>query len=302
MDSIARPRLTKDTIRKLPVLCTDGAWGTELMKLGGKPGELKDLWNLSAPEKVYQVARSYVDAGSAVILTNTFSSNRVILGPYGEADRAAALTRAGVEISKRAADGRAWVFASMGPTGKMVSMEEIAPRECEEAYAEQAAAMAAGGADAIVIETQADLEEARAALKGCQRATSLPVGVSFTFDAGKDKTRTLMGVTVAQAHALARSMGASFVGANCGVGMESYVAVARLFAQCGDELPIWIKGNAGKPEVDSQGNTVYRATPEDFVRTVEPLLAAGAKFIGGCCGSTPEHIRRLAQVLEARKA
>jgi len=295
-------KLTRENLPDLPPLCTDGAWGTELMKLGGRPGELKDLWNLTAPEKVFQVARSYVEAGSQVILTNTFSGNRIVMASHGVQGRVTEVSRAGAEISKRAARGRAYVFGSIGPTGKMVSMGDLSPQEAEDVFAEQAAALEAGGVDAIVVETQTDLEEARAAIKGCLRASSLPVGVSFTFNSGKDKTRTMMGATVAQAHELALSTGASFVGANCGVGIDSYVTVARLFSECERKLPVWIKGNAGKPEPGPGGQTAYRGTPEIFARAVEPLLAAGVRFVGGCCGSTPEHIRAIVMAMVRARA
>jgi 5-methyltetrahydrofolate--homocysteine methyltransferase len=297
----ATRKLTRENFSDLPVLPSDGAWGTELMKLGGKAGEVKDLWNLEAPEKVFQVAKAYVDAGARVILTNTFSANRIVLERHGASARAADVSRAGAEISKRAAAGKAYVFASIGPTGKLVSMGQLDASVAEEVFAEQAAALEAGGADAIVVETQSDLEEAKAALKGCLRATRIPVGVSFTFDSGKEKDRTMMGVSVEQTWSLARECKASFVGANCGLGIESYIPVARKFAACGKDIPIWIKGNAGKPELGPGGSTVYRATPDVFAKAVGPLVEAGARFIGGCCGSTPEHIRALVAALSARR-
>jgi methionine synthase I (cobalamin-dependent) len=295
----ARSKLTRENLRDLPPLCTDGAWGTELMKLGGMPAEMRDFWNVSAPEKVLQVARSYVEAGSKVILTNTFSSNRIVLEGHGAADRVAELNRAGAEISRRAAEGKAYVFASVGPTGKMVAAGELAPEAVEEVYAEQAAALAAGGADALCLETFADIEEARAGLRGCLKACGLPVGVSFTFDSGKNKDRTMMGNTLEQAYAMARDGGASFVGANCGLGIESYVPLAQRFVACGRELPIWIKGNAGKPEAGPDGKTVYRATPEVYARAARPLFEQGVRFMGGCCGSTPAHIRAMVEALKA---
>lgn len=291
-------RLTAETIAKLPPLPADGAWGTELMKLGGRPGELRDLWNLTAPEKVLQVARSYVEAGARIILTNTFSANRIVLSTHGVAADPSDVARAGAEISKAAARGRAYVFGSIGPTGKMVSLGELALEAAEEAFAEEAAALEAGGADAIVVETQADLEEARAALRGCRRAARIPAGVTFTFDSGKDGTRTMMGVTVKEAYDLALSEGAAFVGANCGVPLDAYVPVARLFREAGRALPVWIKGNAGRPELGPDGTPVYRASPESFAAAVRPLLEAGARFVGGCCGSTPEHVRALAAAIE----
>jgi methionine synthase I (cobalamin-dependent) len=267
------------------------------MKLGGSPGEMRDFWNVSAAEKVLQVARSYVEAGSKVILTNTFSSNRAVLEGHGAAGRAAELSKAGAEISRRAAAGKACVFASMGPTGKMVSAGELSPEAAAEIFAEQAAALAAGGVDALCLETFSDLEEARAGLQGCLKACSLPVGVSFTFDSGKNKDRTMMGVTVEQAYGMARDGGASFVGANCGLGIEAYVPLAQRFVSCGRELPVWIKGNAGKPEAGPNGTTIYRATPEVYARAARPLFDLGVRFMGGCCGSTPAHIRAMADAL-----
>jgi len=272
------------------------------MKLGGASTELKDLWNISEPDKVLQVARSYVDAGARIILTNTFSANAITLERHGAAGRSSEVTRAGAAISRQAAGDRALVFGSIGPTGKLVSLKQITAEEAEVAFAEQAKALAAGGADAIVIETMSDLAEAQAALRACIATCDLPVGVSFTFDSGKEKNRTMMGVTPAQAWKLARDGGASFVGANCGVGIDTYVKVASEFAACGDELPIWIKGNAGRPEMDAEGVTHYRAGPDDFSRAVPELAAVGVRFIGGCCGSTPAHVRAIVSAIEALRA
>jgi methionine synthase I (cobalamin-dependent) len=290
-------KLTAQLLKSLPPLCSDGAWGTELSKLGCKPGEPSEFWNVSNPEKVFSVAKAYVDAGSRIILSNTFSGNRVVLGNHGAGGRVLELNKAGAEISKRAAQGKAYVFASMGPTGKMILTGDISAEEVVDAFAEQAAALEAGGADALCVETQADLAEAEAALAGCLKGSKLPVGLSFSFDSGKDKTQTMMGASPRQAYELARDNGASFVGANCGVGIDAYLAVARLFADCGDALPIWIKGNAGLPEIDESGKVVYRGSPDMFARAVKPLLDSGARFIGGCCGSTPAHLAAMSKAL-----
>ncbi len=292
-------KLTRESLAKLPPLCTDGAWGTELAKLGRKPGELSDLWNFTQPEKVLTVAKAYVDAGCQIILTNTFSANRFVLEKYDLVDKADEINTLGAELSKEAAAGKAYVFASLGPTGKMVMMGELSPEEVEEAFAEQAGALAAGGADALCIETQTELEEAVAALKGALKGCKLPVGVTFSFDSGKDKTATMMGVLPHQAYAMALENGASFVGANCGVGIANYIPVAKLFAQAGKELPIWIKGNAGLPEVDENGNTVYRGSPQMFADAVKPLIDAGVRFVGGCCGSSPAHLSAMVDALKA---
>lgn len=292
-------KLTKANFKSLPPLCTDGAWGTEMAKRGAKPGQMCDTWNVEEPDKVLSVAQGYVDAGSQVILTNTFNSNRIVLAKHGIADRAYELSKAGAEISRRAAQGKAYVFASLGPCGKIVMMGEIDPAEVTESAAEQARAFADGGADAIVIETQSDLAEAEAAVQGVLKACDLPVGFSFTFDAGENNDRTMMGVSIPEVYELAKKYGASFVGANCGAGIETFVNIAKQFAACGTDIPIWVKGNAGKAQVDDSGKTVYKALPQAYSDAVPELLAAGAKFIGGCCGSSPEHIKAVAQAMKA---
>lgn len=289
--------LTRDNFRGLPVLVTDGAWGTEMARRGARPGQMCDTWNVDEPEKVREVAGAYVDAGAQAILTNTFNSNRIVLAKHGLAEQAFALTRAGAAISREAAEGKALVFGSMGPCGKLVMMGEIDPAEVEEAAAEQARAFAEGGAHAIVLETQSDLVEAEAALKGIAGATDLPFGTTFTFDAGADNDRTMMGVSIPEVYDLARRAGCSFVGANCGAGIESFVNIAAQFRVCGDDLPIWVKGNAGQPVIGDDGQTCYKAPPALYADCVAPLLEAGARFIGGCCGSTPDHVRAMVQRL-----
>jgi len=296
-------KLTRDNFSQLPLSPTDGAWGTELMKLGGLSTELKELWNISSPDKVLQVATAYVNAGAKIILTNTFSSNRIMLERHGATGRSAELSRAGAAISRKAATDRALVFGSIGPTGKLLSLKQLSVAEAESAFAEQAIALAEGGADAIVIETMSDLEEAKVALRACMGACDLPVGVSFTFDSGKDKNRTMMGISPAQAWRAAKDGGASFMGANCGIGIDAYVKVAGELAQCGSDLPLWIKGNAGRPQMAADGSTHYLAGPEEFRRAVPELVAAGVRFIGGCCGSTPAHVAAIvAAIADIRSA
>jgi 5-methyltetrahydrofolate--homocysteine methyltransferase len=292
-------KLTRENFSELPPLCSDGAWGTELAKRGAQPGQMCDTWNVEQPDTIRALAKSYVDVGAQIVLTNTFNSNRIALERHGLAERAAELAQAGAAVSKQAAEGRAYVFASIGPCGKIIMMGEVTPEEIEASAAEQAAAMEAGGADAIIVETQSDLAEAEAALKGALGACAIPVGVSFTYEAGANNDHTMMGVSVPQAHELATSLGASFVGANCGAGIETFVNIAEQYAACGSELPIWIKGNAGRAEIDADGGTVYRAGPETYAEAVPTLLTAGARFIGGCCGSSPDHIGAVAAAMAA---
>lgn len=272
-------------------MLTDGSWGVHLQSLGLQPGESPDVWNLTHPDLVTKVAQAYIEAGSHIILTNTFGASRIMLGRHGYADQAYAINRAGAQISRAAAAGKARVFASIGPSGAMLMMGDVTEEELAAAFDEQAKGLAEGGAEAIVIETMSDLTEATLAVKAA-RATGLPVVACMTFDSGKNKDRTMMGVTPEQAAEDLAAAGADVIGANCGQGIEGYVPIcSRLHAAT--SLPIWIKPNAGLPQVED-GRTVYKTTPDEFAAHAGDLLKAGASFIGGCCGSNPEFIRALA--------
>ena len=269
---------------------TDGAWGTEFQARGLEAGECPDVWNLTHPERVEQVARAYVEAGSQVILTNTFQANRLALAGHGHASQVDEINRRGVEISQRAAAGRAYVFASLGPSGKLLMMGEVSEEDLRAAYTEQTQALARAGADALIFETMSDLAEAKVGVQAA-RATGLPVIVSLAFDSGKNHDRTMMGVTPEEAAAELTAVGADVIGANCGQGTENYAPLAkRLHDATG--LPLWIKPNAGLPEL-VDGRAQYKTTPEEFARHTAALVAAGASFLGGCCGTNPDFIRAL---------
>ena len=276
------------------LLITDGAWGTQLQARGLPPGTNPDTWNLTHPEQVEKVARAYAEAGSQVILTNTFRANEVAMNGVLETDLDA-INRAGVALSRRAA-GQALVFASIGPTGKMMVSGEMSGEQASAAFAAQSRSLAAAGADALLVETMSDIEEARLAVEAARR-TGLPVIVSFAFDSGKNKDRTMMGATPEAVAAAMAEAGADAVGANCGVGVEKAVSICqRLRAAC--DLPIWIKPNAGLPTIE--GSAIrYGASAEFFASHFVALREAGAAFLGGCCGSTPEFIRAL---VSARRA
>lgn len=283
----------EELLRRAPVVL-DGAWGTQLQMRGLPVGGCPDEWNLSHPEKVEEVARAYVEAGSQIILTNTFGSNPVTLERHGLADRVEAINRAGVEISRRAAAGRAKVFASIGPSGVMLMMGDKTPDQLRTAFAVQAEALAQAGADGLVIETMSDPAEALLALEAA-KATGLPVAVCMTFDSGKNRDRTMMGTTPEQAAEQLTAAGADVIGANCGAGPETYVQICRRLKSATDR-PVWIKPNAGLPEVVN-GQTVYRLSCDDFASYVPQFVDARASFIGGCCGTTPEFIRAICRIL-----
>jgi len=287
--------LIQKLVAQRPII-TDGAWGTQLQARGLATGDFPDAWNLTHGDRVAEVARAYVEAGSRVILTNTFGANRVRLAEAGLADRAAEINRKGVEISRAAAQGQALVFASIGPSGKMLMNGDITAEDLSVAFGEQARGLAAGGADALVVETMSDLEEAKLAVAAA-RTAGLPVVACMVFDSGKDKDRTMMGSTPEEVAVALTAAGADVIGANCGQGIAGFVKICeRLHAASG--RPIWIKPNAGLPEM-VEGQVVYRTRPQEFASFAPALVQAGATFLGGCCGTSPEFIQAVTRELQA---
>jgi len=280
------PELLND--RKL--LIADGAWGTELSKRGMQPGECPETWNRDHAADVLAVAASYVQAGSEIILSNTFGGNRFKLAKAGLEREVFELNRLGAAISKQAAAGKALVFASIGSTGEfMEPLGSITENEMVECFAEQIKGLIAGGADGFVIETMTDLGETKAAVRAAKENCSLPAVASLTFDRGQAGYATMMGVRPAQAASELDAAGADAVGANCGSGIANMVEIARLFRSA-TKLPLWIKPNAGLPELVG-GKTIFRETPDEMAGHLRQLIEAGASIVGGCCGTTPDHIR-----------
>jgi 5-methyltetrahydrofolate--homocysteine methyltransferase len=278
-----------------PVL-TDGAWGTELQSLGLSPRDCSDGWNLLQPDLVREIARSYVDAGSRVILTNTFRANTISLAGWRLESVADEINRAGARLSREAAEGRAWVFGSMGPTGEQLALSHLRREAAYAAFAEQATALAEGGVHALLLETFSDIEEARIALRAV-RTTGLPAIVSFAFPAGRNQERTTTGATPEQVAKAMTEAGADAVGANCG-SIEAYIAVCGRM-RVATHLPVWMKPNADVPR-DADGTAARITAHEYFARHAPSLVEAGAVFVGGCCGSTPSLIRAVAQTLAER--
>jgi len=271
------------------VRVTDGVYGTELQGRG-PAGGCPELLNADDPAAVEAVARSYVRAGADVILTNSLSAHRFGLALHGAADRAAEIARAAAEIAVRAVAGTdTKVFGSFGSTGRIVMTGDTPQADLAAAFAETASALAAGGVEAIVLETFNELAEAEIALRAVRDACDLPVVVSMAFAFGPDGTATMMGESPADLAKMAEAGGADAVGANCGVGPKQYVRVAELLKEA-TGLPVWIKPNAGMPAV-VEGRTTFPMGPAEFASFVPTLIEAGADFIGGCCGTTPDHIR-----------
>jgi 5-methyltetrahydrofolate--homocysteine methyltransferase len=271
--------------------------GTELIAAGLAAGECPETWNISRPEAIRAIHAAYLAAGARIATTNTFGANRKKLAVYGLGGAVAELNQAAALLSReavKAADQDALVAGDLGPTGEFV--EPFGPLSFAEAYdvyREQSEALVAGGVDFILLETFSDLGEARAAVLAARDA-GVPVAGTFTFDV---HGRTLLGADPETVAVVLEGLGAVFVGANCSLGPQELVPLVRRMAAAA-RGPVAVQPNAGLPRLLA-GRAVYPEGPEEFGRAGEELLAAGAWLIGGCCGTTPEHIRALRRAIAA---
>jgi 5-methyltetrahydrofolate--homocysteine methyltransferase len=278
----------------LKVLTADGAWGTELFKLGLVQGASPEEWNLSNPEPVKKIAESYLEAGSDIILTNTFGANRFQLERHGLAGKLEEINRTGAALTRDACRGKAITAGDIGPSGKMLVTEEVSPEELFDAFSHQAHALKEGGAQWLVVETMTDIGEMEIAVRAAA-ATELPVIASMTYEKKPTGYFTVMGHSPQDASQAAVKAGACVIGANCGSGIDSYVELSSVLRKLTD-LPVWIKANAGLPQL-VEGKITYPMTPEIYASYVRQLLEAGVNIIGGCCGTSPQFIKEVRAVV-----
>jgi 5-methyltetrahydrofolate--homocysteine methyltransferase len=291
-----------EKIKEGRILISDGAWGTFLQQKGLKPGECPELWNIEHPNDVFEIATSYINAGADMIETNSFGGTIFKLKPYGLGDKVFELNKAAAEISRRAAGPDKYVLGSIGPTGKIIMMGDVTFDELYEAFKEQAVALAEGGVDALVIETMSDMEEAIAAVKACKENTACEVICTMTFEkSGEKEYHTMMGVSPIDMLGDIIAAGATIIGANCGNGIKNMVEITELIRSVDPKIPILIHANAGIP-IYKDGETIFPEDPEEMASYVEALINAGANVIGGCCGTTPEHIRQIAKIAKQKFA
>lgn len=286
-------------INKGRVLVSDGAWGTFLQQKGLQPGECPEEWNLSRRNDVLDIAQSYIEAGADMIETNSFGGNYFKLKNYGLENKVFEINKTAAQISRQAAGAGHFVLGSVGPTGKLLIMEEVTEAQLYDAFKEQALALEAGGVDAIMIETMTDLNEARLAVRAAKENTNCAVFCTMTFDKIlSGEYRTMMGISPTEMTDALVAEGASVVGANCGNGILDMIGIVKEIRQMNSSIPILIHANAGLPQYHN-GETVFPETPSDMASMVKDIVDAGANIIGGCCGTTPQHIRKVREMVRS---
>jgi 5-methyltetrahydrofolate--homocysteine methyltransferase len=290
----------RERLARGDVVLGDGAWGTLLMEHGLPGGEPPELFNLNKPEVIEAIAALYVGAGAEIITTNTFGGSPLKLESFGLAERTEAINHHGVAVVRRAVGDRAYVSASMGPTGRLLRpFGDTEPARIAESYERQAAALAGAGVDLFCVETMTDLDEAVLAVTAIRAVAPLvPILATMTFEKSRRGFFTVMGVSIPAAARGLQAAGADIVGSNCGFGIDTMIEIAREFKQHSG-VPIAIQANAGLPIMQG-GATVYPETPDYLAGRVPDLLAAGVQIIGGCCGTTPAHIRALRALIPLR--
>ena len=291
----------QDVARQRPLLA-DGAMGTQLMHAGLEQGSCGEAWNVTSPERVLAIQRRYAEAGSDCLLTNTFGGSRIMLSRHGNGDRVAEINRASVAIARQAFAAReGFVIGDIGPFGGLMEpYGEFTEAQVRDAFTEQAKALVEAGADAIIVETQTSLEELLLGINAAREAGAACVIGSMAYDVTLDGStfRTMMGIDPEHAAQFMQQHGVDIVALNCGTGMDmdrARQAVIRY--RTVTDLPLMIQPNAGQPKLVDM-KVVYDETPEQMVAGVIPLLEAGANIIGGCCGSTPEHIRAFRSAID----
>lgn len=286
-----------DKLRDGSVLLGDGAWGTMLYSMGLESTECPELWNITEPDRVLSVARSYVVAGANIIETNSFGGSVLKLDMYGLGDRAEEINRAAATISRKAAGEAVYVFGSIGPTGKILMMGDVSEQEVYDSFATQARALEQGGSDALIIETMTALDEAKIAVTAARENSSLPLICTFSFDKTVDGSyRTMMGVSPTDMLYELTDIGVDIIGTNCGNGIDGMIEIVKEIRGLSSSALLMVQANAGIPEI-RDGKSCFKEGPVEMAEKLSQLIDQNVNIVGGCCGTTPEHIARFAKVV-----
>jgi len=288
----------QDRLAQGDILIADGATGTTLQKAGLPSGTAPERWNLENPDAIRALHRGFVEAGSDLILTNTFGGSRLRLEMEGLDDQVYEINLAAARLAREVAGDEVLVLGDMGPTGQLMEpMGTLTYDAAVDVFAEQATALAEGGVDAILIETMSDLNEAKAAVEGARRATDLPILATMSFDT---HGRTMMGVKPEDAAKELWAMGVDAVGANCGRTLTENLEAIQQMRAALPEATLMAKPNAGLPRMEGT-DSVYDVTPEIMADYARQFAALDVKIFGGCCGSTPDHIQAASRVLRNQR-
>lgn len=290
-----------ERLKQEKVLVSDGAIGSLLFEKGLNPGDCPERFNLERPEILAEIAQAYLQAGADIIQTNTFGASPLKLSDYDLEDKTEDINKKAVEIVKQVVDSKALVSGSVGPTGKMLlPYGDIEPVAMKDNYKKQISILIESGVDLLCIETMTDLNEAVIAIQSAREISQdIPIIATMTFDVIPQGCVTIMGNKISEVCAKLKEVGANVIGSNCGNGTKNMITIAKEFI-ANSKLPIIIQSNAGIPTIiDDQ--VIYQETPEEFADFTKILLELGVSIIGGCCGTTPDHIRAIRQIVDTHK-
>lgn len=289
------------------VLMMDGAMGTMLMREGLKSGECPELWNVTKAKIIQRIQRQYLTAGAKLIETHSFGANAAKLEVFGLEKKTYALNihaaqnarKAVQEIQKAAQENDVYILGSIGPSGKFLKpYGDITGAQLQKVYTQQVKGLAAGGVDGFIVETMMSIEEAKAIVREIRKRSLLPVIVTFTFDRARKNYFTLMGETPEKCAAEFKKLSIQGLGANCSLGIDDVCKIIMAFRKC-SSLPLFAQPNAGMPQIKNN-KTIYPHPPSYFAKNMRRFVSAGASFIGGCCGTTPEHIKAMNHALKEK--
>jgi 5-methyltetrahydrofolate--homocysteine methyltransferase len=282
------------------VFLLDGGFGTELIKQGFQAGTCPESWNTEKPEAVKGIHQDYYAAGADAVSTNSFGGSAIKLAAYGLGDSCYDFNRKAAELARSVCPDGKYVVGSMGPTGKFLMPQgEYSEEQFENAFAEQARGLSDGSVDAILLETHYDLKEAMCALRGVRRhAPSLPVWVTLTFNQTPRGFFTIMGNSVSDFVSEMEAASIPALGSNCTLDSLQMVELSKDL-RAATSLPIIIQANAGQPEIGDDGDVVYTQPLQEYVKHIPEILDGGADIVGGCCGTDPDYIRAMADIIRA---